>query len=281
MSIVKCINCGKNGHLYKTCNYPITSYGFICINIDNNNIKYLMVQRRHSFSYVEFIRGKYDLRHKNYILRLFAHMTVEEREKIKNNDFNYLWTNMWNFDNTNNSKNKFYNVQTKEYKDSIQKFNHIKNGYIIIDSSKNILIMDINYIMENTINQIDEPEYGFAKGRRNYNETDIQCAKREFYEETGYNPNWLNIFNTKPYEEVFTGMNGKRYKNVYYFCILDSKFINMNKFKNYSEIRKVCWFDYNQVQEHIQLINIERKELLKRVQAKILKNIIRYKDPNG
>ena len=30
------------------------------------------------------------------------------------------------------------------------------------------------------------PEWGFPKGRRNYQENDISCALREFEEETGY-----------------------------------------------------------------------------------------------
>ena len=33
----------------------------------------------------------------------------------------------------------------------------------------------------------DEPEWGFPKGRRNFNETDLNCALREFNEETGIN----------------------------------------------------------------------------------------------
>ena len=38
--IIYCVNCGKKGHKIKNCNYPIVSYGIICIklNIDNNII---------------------------------------------------------------------------------------------------------------------------------------------------------------------------------------------------------------------------------------------------
>ena len=31
-----------------------------------------------------------------------------------------------------------------------------------------------------------EPEWGYPKGRRNYQEKDLHCALREFEEETGY-----------------------------------------------------------------------------------------------
>lgn len=266
----RCINCNKIGHMSRTCNFPITSFGFICINIDNeSNVKYLMVQRSHSFSYVEFLRSKYDLRHKNYILKLFSNMTELERDNIKNNDFSTLWANLWNTRN----KNETY---SREYKESLKKFNYIKNGYIIVNKDGSIK-MDIDYILNNTVSELYEPEFGFPKGRRNYNEMDFECAKREFYEETGFNPRWLYLLSDKPYEEIFTGMNNKRYKNVYYFAIMNNRYTKLNKLKNYSEISNVCWFDYNETQEHIKLINIERKELLKRIHIKILKNIFRYK----
>lgn len=288
----KCINCGKVGHIYKNCNYPITSYGFICINLcndnkkiplelqsqkhycenkeiihfDNLNVKYLMVQRKNSFSYVEFVRGKYDLKNKNYISKLFSNMTEDERNKFINYEFNFIWNEMWN-------KNDLY---SKEYKESLKKFNTIKNGYVLINKDESIQI-NLNYFLKNTKSEIDEPEFGFPKGRRNYNESDLDCAKREFSEETGYKYSDMILLSKKPFEEIFTGMNGKRYKYVYYFAIINEKNIKLNKLKNYNEIRKVCWFNYGDVQQRIKLINVERKELLKRIHTKIIKNSMKYK----
>ena len=47
-----------------------------------------------------------------------------------------------------------------------------------------------------------EAEWGFPKGRRNYQETDFECALREFSEETGY-----SIKNIK---NIIYGMNTDR-----------------------------------------------------------------------
>ena len=30
-----CLNCGKNGHIFKFCSEPIISYGLVCFNINN------------------------------------------------------------------------------------------------------------------------------------------------------------------------------------------------------------------------------------------------------
>jgi 8-oxo-dGTP pyrophosphatase MutT (NUDIX family) len=52
-----------------------------------------------------------------------------------------------------------------------------------------------------------EPEWGFPKGRRNYNEKDIDCALREFSEETGYSKYSLkNIENIQQFRRNIYGV---------------------------------------------------------------------------
>ena len=57
-----CNNCGNTGHYYWQCNKPYLSYGIILFKIFKNIPKILMVQRKDSICYIEFIRGKYDLK---------------------------------------------------------------------------------------------------------------------------------------------------------------------------------------------------------------------------
>ena len=63
---IQCLNCGYKGHTISTCNYPITSYGIICYYIKNREIKYLMIQRKDTLCYCEFIRGRYKIDDINY-----------------------------------------------------------------------------------------------------------------------------------------------------------------------------------------------------------------------
>ena len=65
-----CINCGYSGHTSKNCNFPITSFGIIAYKIFKHNVFYLMVQRKDSLCYTEFIRGKYDVKNIKYIRKL-------------------------------------------------------------------------------------------------------------------------------------------------------------------------------------------------------------------
>ena len=62
----------------------------------------------------------------------------------------------------------------------------------------------------------EEPEWGFPKGRRNYQENDLTCGLREFEEETGYDKQSVSIIkNLLPFEETFVGSNLKSYKHIY------------------------------------------------------------------
>ena len=54
-----CINCGKNGHSFHNCSKPIMSNGIIAFTKKDKDYKYLLICRKDTLGYVEFLRGKY------------------------------------------------------------------------------------------------------------------------------------------------------------------------------------------------------------------------------
>lgn len=274
---VLCANCGFMGHIYKNCNHPIISYGIICYrlvyNSDVNGIspEYLMVQRKDSLSYVEFIRGKYNIKAKLYIMNMFSLMTEEERQGIKNNTFDKVWQTLW-CKNLSDDNKSF----SKEYKEACDKFNMLKQGYYIKNGDE-MTFFSIDYIINNTISKFNETEWGFPKGRRNINECDIHCAIREFKEETGIPSKSIYISHfIKPLEEVFSGSNNIRYKHVYYVAkMMDNSKVSLDPLnkQQIKEIRNIKWFNYTDAQNKIRDTNIERKELFRRLNQTIIKNI--------
>ena len=140
----------------------------------NEKIKFLMVQRKNSLGYLEFIRGRYNIHQPNTIIKLLEQMIPDEISNIINKDFDYLWNELWD---CNNIKNKSHH---KEYIISKQKF------YLLKLNSMN-LITQINATYNFN-------EWGFPKGRREMYESDLVCAIREFEEETNYTENTYNIF---------------------------------------------------------------------------------------
>ena len=254
-----CYNCGNLTHYTKNCNEPKISLGIICTKIDNikvNNyffnkkidiksfnyknisnlnkipfwqdkIKFLLVKRRYSVNYIEFIRGTYnknDIKQITHILKL---MSKEEIYKILNNNFNYLWNELWK----NTANNKCF---IKEYNLSQEKFNYLKDNNIL---SKICLKIDC----------YESTEWEFPKGRRNYNESDLNVAIREFTEETNITEDKIKIFkNLSNIVDLFKGSDYKTYKHIYYLSIL-KKDINFKSFDNNFEISDINWFTWSEV----------------------------------
>lgn len=274
---VFCANCGALGHMYRSCNQPIISYGVICYKIDKGIPKYLMVQRKDSLAYVEFVRGKYNLNVKTYILDLFSLMTEEERQNIISKPFDTIWQEMWCKKICDESRNF-----GKEFKEAHDKFMSLKVGYYIKDSNDEIEFFNLQQAYDTTRPKFTETEWGFPKGRRNINEDDVSCALREFKEETGVNPKYLKLCNShiKPFDEVFSGSNKVRYKHVYYIARLTTEIkcftVNPNNKQQCKEIRSIQWFTYEEAQDKLRDYNIERKELLKRLNTVICRDLRKH-----
>jgi len=132
----------------------------------------------------------------------------------------------------------FYNNRYKlEESISNDKFNALIAGVTIENDSyslKSIIDESQKY------GQWTEPEWGFPKGRRNTNETDYECAIREFSEETGFSKNIIKpVHNVIPFEEIFTGSNYFSYKHKYF--LVNIEYNNTLNIQNYqrSEVSKI------------------------------------------
>lgn len=258
---ILCCNCGLFGHVFKQCTSPISSYGVICYKREYNpwkktiTPKFLMVQRKDSLNYVEFLRGKYDTQDKCYIMHLFSNMTPHERSDAARLSFDALWQELWKID--------VCSVYQREYSESKKKFEMLKTGYEIADE-----FIDIAYMIKNTACMINEAEYGFPKGRRNMNELDAHCAVREFVEETGIQDHQFRLMHhVKPFEETFVGSNKVRYRHVYYIAKSKDNGCDvyaLNRIQTL-EVQNVRWFTYEEAQGKILSQNRERKDMFRRL----------------
>ena len=244
-----CNNCGLYGHLFFSCKRPIMSFGIICYRTNKENIEYLMIRRKDTLGYVDFLRGKYNINNDFHIKKLFYEMTCYEINNIINNDYTYLWRKLWNKPNEKCDNR------------NIDKFNYIKlNKVDIILSSNN--------------DKWVEPEWGFPKGRRNGKENDYECSIREFEEETGYkSENLVIIKNLSFVEEVFTGSNAKSYKHKYYLCKLDMNDTLYEDNFQKTEIGDMKWVDYEGCLKLIREYNYEKKNLLKKINNLLNNNL--------
>ena len=248
-----CNNCGIKGHIFYQCKQPITSVGIIVFRINPAGKKeYLLIRRKDSIGYVEFMRGKYNIYSKIYLDNIISEMTLEEKQRILTNDFYTLWKNLWGDD---------INTQYRgEEKSSRDKFETLKYG---------VTTNDLEYSLESLINESTgkwlETEWGFPKGRHNNQEKDLLCALREFEEETGYSRLSINIIqNLMPFEEIFTGSNYKSYKHKYYVAFMENAKEDQMSYQD-TEVSKMEWKTYDESIQAIRSYNLEKKEVLTRV----------------
>jgi ADP-ribose pyrophosphatase YjhB (NUDIX family) len=348
---MSCNNCGKRGHSAYQCKMPITSNGIIAYrkHPETKAIEYLMIRRKDTLGLMDFIRGKYSVNNKYYIMNMISQMTVQERAMLLEHTFDEVWEKIWDKPvappGLSVNKSPSYEFGESRYKTeemvSREKFNQLKSGVYL--NQRRVDVADASalanplrksecfsagnvadasalanplrksecfsagnvadaqasvnppmngipmiqkpqpnmfvhaslpsFTMETMINECltkwDEPEWGFPKGKRNYNESDIDCAMREFYEETGIKSRNMTfvINNLAPYEEIFMGSNYKSYKHRYFLMYVDyntsvaEKMTDVDKF----EVSKVEWKSFNECLGAIRHYNLEKKRILSNI----------------
>ena len=83
-----CNNCGKNGHMFHQCKLPIISIGIIAFRMRNAVPEYLMIRRKDTFGYIDYMRGKYAINDHDYLKNMLNQMTLDEKHRLLTVDFN-------------------------------------------------------------------------------------------------------------------------------------------------------------------------------------------------
>ena len=195
-------------------------------------------------------------------------MTNHEKQNILIKEFEQLWNELWM-----NPNMSFYTKnQLNDYHISLSKFKKLQVGY----NQKKKYFINFKYFVEKSKTNWDEPEWGFPKGRRKIKETDLNCAIREFKEETGLESEDFTIKdNFKTKIELINGTNNIKYKHIYYigFILNNTKklMIDENKFEQVSEIGKIGYYPYDKCLQLIRPYNIDKRRILKETNNEIMK----------
>ena len=166
--------------------------------------------------------------------------------------FDTLWTKVWR-------KTAHLKLYEEEYNTSKQKFTLLKN----VTNTDKSGILPLSFYVENITPKYNTPEWGFPKGRRSHHEKNMDCAVREFEEETNYrSDDYFLLDNILPVKEVFYGTNSVLYKHVYYVGMLLNKDKQLYIDKNNNEIGNIGWFTYAESVQLIRSYHSEKKKVL-------------------
>jgi 8-oxo-dGTP pyrophosphatase MutT (NUDIX family) len=277
---VYCVNCGEKGHVLKECDGPITSFGIIAFKTckdeddceyDTNytlkeilkqintpkiesypKIKFLMIQRKDTMGYIDFVRGKYDIRsgyereRDQKIKVCLDEMTKKEKDNLLTKDFDNIWKDLW------------VNHDSKCFKNE---YELAKKKYLSLNIPELIKKSSTTYVFQ---------EFGFPKGRRNMKETNIACAEREFFEETGYDKDCYDFIKNYPIiKEEFLGTNNVEYRHIYYLVKIKEKVappkIDIYNKVQTGEVRNIGWFTLDECLQLIRPYDIAKKNMIKSV----------------
>jgi len=215
----------------------IHSYGIIAYTYIDNILYVLLVQRRDTFAFVDFMLGR---------SININEMCTDERQRLLKFNFKTIFEDF-------NCDRKF-----------------LKKNYF---KSKNFFFKNIDDIILEIKNfkgkEFDQP-WGFPKGRSKNEETPEQTAKREFFEET--NVNVKNLENDK-ITQVYKGTNDKIYKSCFYPSKFNDKIeipkitLNVGLRNNVvsNETLDCQWFT---LQESYKLLDEHSKSILKQFELK-------------
>lgn len=249
-----CLKCGSKKHpMHTTCGCPVTSFGLIVLSNDkisgkmydptrefhcsgwhpskpiysvyksqsklrNPDMTVLLVERKDTIAFINLIQGNYPVNKKDVIVeQCVADLTCEERFKI----LNFTWDELWA-------------IVGSKRKNKIACFFKFKK-------------LKINEFFQRIPCMYTEADYTMPKGRLKPGETTIQCAVREFSEETGYDEQEIDVtYNYPFFVEDFVGTDDKRYRNVFYIASINEKakikFTPSDNYLQRKEVRNVGWF---------------------------------------
>ena len=198
----------------KSDNSFVASYGVACVrkNPDTKCYQILMIKKRNTYSFIEFVRGIYDPYKDLDLEYMFDAMTITEKSMIQTRNFNTLW-NYCNGEPTRGSDRSIYARSLKKYTTLVEREGDVLSS--LISKTKNATLL-----------------WEIPKGRPNKKETPLVSAVREFEEETGLSKDSYRIlFDEGTIEYSFVD-GGVKYKYIYYIATLSSSTTPTYDYKN-------------------------------------------------
>lgn len=204
-----------------------TSLGLACFRKSKDKLEILLICKRYTYAYNEFIHGKYHPNDTAGLIKLFSGMTMEEKIDILSLNFGQIWYRVW----LNSPRHSTYFSDKNKYESTFLVDKGVKLRKLI-NRSKN-----------------SQRVWEMPKGRkRNKNESDLQCAIREFHEETYIPRKCYKIIPDarRKYSYVDDGI---RYDNHYYMALMIQDHNTVVNFNCTSQIDEICDIRWMTIEE--------------------------------
>lgn len=227
-----------------------TSYGIVLYTKVNEEYFFLCGKRRDTIPYIDFLLVKYENRN---LRKYFSLMTKEEKHRLLSYSFDDIWNNLWVSHNCVGYTSRY--LRSKQHFEQFKESGKLKQ---YIEESESVL----------------QPSWEFPKGKKkSYREKDIDCALREFTEETTIPSSTITLTNFKPQIIVTIGSNDKRYKTVYFVAfvpepiyVAPKRCLNMKECEETvsDEFSELKWVSLSEAKKYVDINKV-----------RVLKNVVK------
>jgi 8-oxo-dGTP pyrophosphatase MutT (NUDIX family) len=226
------------------------SYGIACCRYNQRakKIEVLLIHKRVTYSFVDFVLGRYKKNDERKLCYLFERMTAEEKLDLCSMNFGQMWYRIWLV----NPDFALTPEDSRPSAETINKYNRHKSYF------HDNWLADRGQALRRLLTKVgnsDSP-WEIPKGRVNHpQERGLNCSSREFQEETGIPPSEYELLQDEPFEFTTTG-GDVTYKSYIYLALLNenSKFHHPDRVRlNYhvqsqiAEVIGIRWMDLDQV----------------------------------
>lgn len=241
-----CSNCNVKGHMFKECRKPIRSFGIIAFRIRCggggkgsliDQLEVCLIRRKNTISYEAFMRGKYKMDELDVHL---DRMTSGEKNRILCLNWDDLYSQI--------CYHKTSRYAQRERRRAKELYNSLDRDKLFGGGSGWF-----------------EPEWEFPKGRKYVEESEEECALREFNEETNIDNKFVSVLNNTFFES-FVGVDKRVYKNQYFLGLVrrgaNEPYIDLHSKNQITEIGDVKWVSIVAALSMIRSYHKQKKDLL-------------------
>jgi 8-oxo-dGTP pyrophosphatase MutT (NUDIX family) len=247
-----------------TANLVKRSAGIACCRYSDKQYEVLMVRKRYTHAFATFLFGKYTKSDDDGIVMLFDGMTNQEKLDVCSLRFDVMWYRVWltiesangnllnrvaDFDwldiyKKKSTINRIHSTPPRSMRELYEKRKaKFESGFTMDGGGRLMRLMRRSKRSSQLLWEI-------PKGRIQRNESTIDCAIREFHEETGIPVVMYDIVvDVKTFSDTTTHMN-VTYNNHYFVGITRYKFdpiIDFNSSAQIVEIDDVRWVGNNEL----------------------------------
>ena len=205
------------------------SYGIACCRFNGTRPEILLICKRNTYAYIQFVQGKYDATRDESIIHLMNGMTVDEKHDLNSLRFEQIWYRIWL---DKRSVMSSYHPARFKFETTFKSDGGLRMKNLLARSLTGHRLWEI------------------PKGKRDdRSEPEICTAVREFQEETGVKKHQyrVHIDARRTYEY---DAEGATYVNVYFPAFLTTDDIPRPQFGRRHQVDEICdirWMNIDEI----------------------------------